>query len=161
MILPCIKHGYVDCFKALCFTACSGCFSIMHFTLPAISLYMRLVRQLRLLECCARRTRCSPSFLYQFHLNCFYTFCKIFRSCRFSVFCPVKPAVTLCICSVIDIIMFSQFSRQADLYCFHSFSAVWKSCRYIIALLSCPSITLHICIVYDISTVLRIINSCC
>ena len=103
-----------NAFQTLCQSGCTGQVSVKFISLPAISLHMSLVSHTRMLINIGGIARRGSAFFYQTHLNGFQTFGVPFRSGDLSVFRPVKPAISLRVHPIVNIVMLRQFPSQFD-----------------------------------------------
>ena len=91
------------------------------------------------------------AFLYQTNLYRFQPFRHSFCSGLFSIFCPTKPAITLGMYTIIDVILFCQFSSQFYLNSFQTFG--FSACAWLLSVLHpvLPAIALYMCTVLNIT----------
>ena len=100
---------------------------------------------LRCIHACIIKSRCSFRLLYNYDLNSFETFCITCRSGWFSVLRPAKPAIRLCMYTIIYIVLILICTGKSYLDCLKTLCFSGCSTHLSVCRPRQPSICLTMC----------------
>ena len=143
----------LNCFQSLRFAGRSAHFAIVLGSLPSVSLYMSAVSNLfcNIRSVCI--TRSISSFSYKNNFNSFQSLRKSCCSGFFTILSPVKPSISLCMNTIVNIIFFCNLTSQVDLNCFQSLRFAGCSAHLSVSNRILPSIALNMSRILDTAAV--------
>ena len=124
---------------------------------------MGLIGKIRVFIAVSLTCRSCLPFLYKTNLQSLHPFSIAQASGLFSISCPIQPAITFYMCTVVNIILISQRTGQTDLNGFQSFPLACGSSLCAVFHPVHPAIALGMNTVLDSSRLLRFFRShlCC